>query len=410
MERNFENFLSAYEDYTEDSFVPPQFNTWCGITAISAALERKVWLPWTDTFSYYPNMFVLLVAKPGVGKSTALNKAVGLLQDMNSATNSLHLVPSQITEAKFIETMGQQTSFQYGTRVINQSSGFYFASEASNSLRNIYGDFLACLTDFYDCPTHWEKATLKDDKITLRNVCLNLIAGSTFEYLSRLISAEQVMGGFASRLVYVVHDTKMVRDQDFQAGMTAERKAKRAQYRKLLVEDLTRIHKMVGPFTGTPEFGKAWKDWFYDFEDARQDLPSEKLQSLMARVNTNAMKLSMVVSAAESSSRVLEQRHWDQAMQILQPIIDTLPGIFREARAGNTETQDGLTQAVINLMTHGAKPLMHLKAKLGIAGFQPHRIDSTIDFMMKTGALERTGTPHPSGVVVKLAVNPNDHL
>ena len=228
--RNFPDWLDAYAQYSNDNFVPPQFNQWSGLSVVAGALERKVWLPWNDTFSYYPNIFVLMVSLPGAGKSTALNKAIGILQDMNARTSSLNIIPSQVTEAKFIDLMSAQTVFEYGTQMIYQSAGYYFASEASNSLKNVFGDFIACLTDFYDCPPFWEKATKKDDKITLRNVSLNLLAGSTFDYLSKLVTDDNIMGGFASRLIYVVHREKLVRKQKFQLGgtnsdVTGERKA-----------------------------------------------------------------------------------------------------------------------------------------------------------------------------------------
>src|SRR5690606_11504383 len=126
MSRHFDNFLDAYLEYANDDFVPEKFNLWSGLSAIAGALERKVWLPWGDTFSYYPNIFVLLVALPGVGKSTALNKAIGLLQEMNLKDNRLKLIPSQVTEAKFIEMMGFSNPFHIGTQIYNQSSGFYW--------------------------------------------------------------------------------------------------------------------------------------------------------------------------------------------------------------------------------------------------------------------------------------------
>lgn len=409
MSRNFENFLEAYEQYSNDSFTPPQFNTWCGLSIIAGALERKVWLPWNDTFSYYPNIYVLLVALPGVGKSTALNKAVGLLQEMNQERNEVHLIPSQVTEAKFIELMGNKTVFQNGQKVHRQSAGYYFASEASNSLRNIYGDFIACLTDFYDCPTHWEKATLKDNKITLQNVCLNLIAGSTFEYLSKLVTAEQVMGGFASRLIYIVHNERDIRDQEFQAGASEEEKAARKQVRKMLVQDLKAIHKMVGPFTGSPEYGAAWKEWYSKFQREMREIQSEKLQSLMARVNTNVMKLSMLISAAESDDRILKLSHFEKTLDILKGPIADIPGIFREARSGNTETQDGLTQAIIKHVTKKELTVTALKKLLIVGGFPTYKIDSTINFMMTQGILAKSGITGTE-VRLKLTVNADNYL
>lgn len=411
MKRNFENWLEAYRTYAKDGFTPEQFNQWSGLSVIAGALERKVWIPWSDTFSYYPNIFVLMVSLPGAGKSTAYNKAMGLLQAMNEREGKLNLIPSQVTEAKFVELMGNATPFDIGTRTHFQSSGFYGASEASNSLKNIYGDFIACLTDFYDCPPFWEKATKKDDRLTLRNVCLNLLAGSTFDYLGKLVTDENIMGGFASRLIYVVHREKLVRNQKFQLGGTnAGEDTARLEYRKALIEDLAQIHKMVGPFSADKEFGQAWEQWYPVFEEKRQSNPSEKMQSLLVRTNTNVLKLSMLFSAARSNDRILTIEDWDNALTAIEPIEAEIPHIFREAKATDTKSQDGLNQAIFKeFMIRPEQSLPDLKTKLLYAGFDPRMIDNTVKQMTAQHQLKTTAVSG-RGVTVKLMANPNHHL
>lgn len=414
MNRNFDSFIDAYLHYANDDFVPEKFNLWCGLSIVAASLERKVWLPWSDTFSYYPNIYVLLVAMPGIGKSTALNKAIGLLQEMNEETKKLKLIPSQVTEAKFIEIMGHTSPFEIGTRIHQQSSGYYWASEASNSLRNIYGDFIACLTDFYDCPPYWEKATLKDDKITLRNVALNLIAGSTFEYLGKLVTSDNIMGGFASRLFYVVQREKVIRDQKFQLGAkTAEQRQARGIFRNKLIEDLKQIHSLSGPFTADAEFGAAWEAWYPKFETSRQEIESERLQSLIVRTNGNALKLAMLFSAAESNDMVLRARHWERAIALVEDMNQEIPMIFREAQANSSaENQGGLNQAIFKYLSdcEGAIGLTELKRQIALMTHSPpHKVDSTINYLLANRAIN-TVAASGNDIMVKLAVNPNNYL
>lgn len=384
-----------------------EFHTWAGLSAIAGALERKVWLPWSDTFSYYPNIFVLLVSLPGVGKSTALNKAVGLLTELHSREGKLNIIPSQVTEAKFIELMGNAVPFEQGTKIHYQSAGYYWASEASNSLKAVYGDLLPCLTDFYDCPQFWEKATKKDDKLTLRNVCLNLLAGSTFDYLGKMVTDENIMGGFASRLIYVVHRDKLTRNQQFQLGGADDSKA-RSEYRRALIEDLSQIHNMIGAFTATREFGRAWEEWYPRFEARRQDIQSEKLQSLLVRTNTNAIKCAMLFSAAESNDRELRIEHWDHAITLLEPIEAALPGIFQQTRAQDTKSQGGINAAIeVQFLTKEAISMSELRRNMGEGNFDPRAITNTIEFMLSTGKLYSVGA-HGSDMVVKLLSNSND--
>jgi len=410
--RNFPNWIDAYLAYAKDGFVPEQFNLWSALSVVAGSLERRVWLPWSDTFAYYPNIFVLLVSLPGAGKSTALNKAMDIFQEMNERNgNAVNILPSQVTEAKFIEMMGNAIPFEYGTKIINQSAGFYWASEASNSLKNIYGDFISCLTDFYDCPNKWEKATKKDDKVTLRNVCLNLFAGSTFDYLGKLVTDDNIMGGFASRLIYVVHREKLVRAQKFQLGGTgSDPSGARAGYRNALIQDLSQIYKMVGPFSASKEFGQAWEQWYPKYEEERQSNPSEKMQSLLVRTNTNVLKVAMLFSAARSDERVLRLEDWDAAMTVVEPIGAEIPNIFREAKSSDTKSQDGLNQAIFKeLLRSGEVLLPDLKTKLMFAGFDPRSIENCLKMMEANGAFKQSSVS-AAGIKVKLVGNPNHHL
>lgn len=417
--RKFSNFLDAYLPYADDRFVPPQFNEWAALSVVAGALERRVWLPWNDTFSFYPNIYVLCVSKPGVGKSVALNKAVDLLREMNRKAMTLNIMPTQVTEAKFIELMGHGRSFVDRSIAgkeftVFQNSGYFFASEASNSLRNIFGEFIACLTDFYDCPEFWERATKKDGKkIVLKNVCMNILAGSTFDYLGKLVSDENIQGGFASRLLYVVHSDKMIRDQKFQSGTNVEDAALRKEYRAALVHDLGLINQMTGPMHADAEFGAAWEEWYPRSEKVRQEYESEKLQSILARTNTNVLKVSMLLSAAESGDRMLRLRHWHKAVELVEKVNSHIPEIFMQAKANQAPGRggNGLTAAIILALRGQQNPTQEsVRSRLVIAGHASHLIDSTIQAMLNQGALRTGSAVAGHGVTLIVNGNANDHF
>lgn len=415
MKRHFPNWLEAFEQYSNDDFVPPQFNTWTGLSCIAGALERKVWMPFSETRSEYPNIFVLLVSLPGVGKSTALNRGIGLLQEVVQRGGNMNILPSQITQAKFIELMGEQAPFEYGTKVINQCAGYYFASEASNELTNVYGDFIACLTSFYDCPMVWEKATVKDGKTSLRNVCLNLLAGSTFDYLGKLVTDENIMGGFASRLIYVVQRDKVIREAKFRLASeptaeSIERTKERLEFRKKLVDDLIQINRMIGPFSADPGYAASWEKWYPEFQEKQQNNPSEKMQSLLVRTNTNIFKVSMLLSAAESDDKVLKQHHWEKALALAETNARELPAIFRQAKANDTLSQAGLNQAIFSAFDQTKQMTIEsLKVKLMLKGFKPHEIEATVRQLEKGGQFKDVSIGS-AGRAVKLITNPDQNF
>jgi len=417
--RNFDNWLTAFCEYADDGFLPPQFNLWAGLSVIAGALERRVWLPWSDTYSFFPNIYVLLVSMPGDGKSVALGKATGLLQEVNRRTSTLNMIPSQVTEAKFIELMGHGRTFteRRGDREIihRQNAGYYWASEASNSLKNIFGDFIACLTDFYDCPPTWERATKKDGKkIQLTNVCMNLIAGSTFDYLGKLVNDENIMGGFASRLIYVVSKNKEVKAQAFQLGQTPEMQAERKVYREALIADLTEISKLVGVMTAAPEFARAWETWYPIFETKRRAMESEKTQSILARANTNILKVAMLLSAAESDSRVLTLEHWHRAHDMVMAIQEETPSLFQQVRAnGTSKSPTQVTSALLLIMKkYPGISIESAKAKAVLDGHNPLIVDKTAQALItdKVVGMGNVVAGQGGGIETKVFKKADDYL
>ena len=141
MARIFPNWLTAYAEYCDDcGFTPPQFTQWTGLSVLAGAVERKLWLPWSDTYAYYPNLYVMLVSMPADGKSVCIARAAGLLGELNSKTGMLNILPNQMTEAMFIEMMSMGhsfTEFRNNKEIQHlQNAGYFYASEAKNSLKN----------------------------------------------------------------------------------------------------------------------------------------------------------------------------------------------------------------------------------------------------------------------------------
>lgn len=418
MARRFPNFLAAYCDYSEDGFCPPQFAEWSALSIIAGALERKTWIPWSDTYSFYPNIYVLLVSRPGQGKSVSLSKAVDLLKDVSRKTGTLNILPSQVTEAKFIELMGHGRSFidtSAGKELtVFQNAGYYYASEASNSLRNIFGDFIACLTDFYDCPPYWERATKKDGrKISLKNVCMNMLAGSTFDYLGKLVSDENIQGGFASRLLYVVQKESTVKEQKYASGQDAEIKKLRETYRAALTEDLTAISNISGPMVATPEYGAAWEKWYPEHQRHVQAFKSEKLQSILARTNTNVLKVSMLLSAAESDSRILDLRHFERAVELVEAVNVKIPDIFLEAKSAQGTRSGGnvLASVIISMIKRDPNATVEgISAAAVIAGHGHLAVTHTINALLSNKALATGAAVAGAGVRLIIKGDTNDYL
>jgi hypothetical protein len=102
IKRQLGSWLAGYEEFTED-FEPPRiFNRWVGLLTLAAATQRRVWLEDANN-AIYPNLFVVLVASSGVGKTSAMREALPFIE---AALGSKHISPSKITAAQFAKQFG----------------------------------------------------------------------------------------------------------------------------------------------------------------------------------------------------------------------------------------------------------------------------------------------------------------
>jgi len=413
-QRNYPNFLNAYLQLHMDQFVPAKFHYWAGVSIVAAVLERKVWLPWSQTVTYYPNIYTLLVGRPAIGKSTAVDPAMEFIRDMNvNGGGDMKFIPAQITEAMLLEIMSGNKKFQYRGKEMSHSSGYYCTSEANADLKDIYGDFVATITALYDCRKYWDKATKKDGFITVQNGCFNLLAACTFDYLGKVLGENKngistIHGGFASRLMYITQKDVFIRQSPWQnRGILKSN----AIDRNKLLEDLRSIHKLVGEFRGEAWFQDNWETCFIATDERRQKLPSEKLQALLARRSPNIMKLCMILSAAESDDLILKKHHWEMADSMLNEMESNLPALLRESKSKDVETKQGLLSSVFSALLKNNRRMRFnsLRRQVLVEGHNLRDLSAIIETFTEDNDMLKI---HHSdnGMTLELIGNPDNYI
>lgn len=404
MRRNFPDFMTAYFEYAKDGFCPDIFHQWTGISILAAALERKVWIPHEKGRQTFPNIYVFLISNPGMGKSSSMDIGVrSILGGVAHSEGPINFLPNQSTEAAFYQQMAHYRYFWAGEQKIPHSSGFLYLSEASNSLKEIVGggSITASLTEFYDCPAVWAKKTVGAGELKILNLCCNALVGCTFDHLKDLIPTKNIMGGFASRLLYVVHDELTVRNPQWT-------EAKQDPHlRAALIEDLQEIHNLTGPFTVAPSFREAWRTWFPINDREVQNMKSSKMQALLARRSTNLMKLSMLCSISESSSMILTDAHWERALGLMSIVEAKLGRVLTTAYDKND--QASMTGMILQFIdTHEDASFGSTRRFMLGLGVESWKIDSTLGMLEKAGLISiglRNGVPN-----YKVLVDPKDHI
>jgi hypothetical protein len=395
-------------DYASDNYCPRDFHFWTGISIIAAALERKIALKQANII-HYPNLYILLVSYPAVGKSTAMDRGVDILEDVKKLYDpGFRIIPNQVTEASFIDLMKHPEVKMIANRAeIVHTSGFFYASEASSSaLQNTHGDFNASLTAMYDCPKFFRKK-IKGEKfeVEIVNACMNLLAGTTFDFLKNVVDEKSVMGGFASRLLYVVSKDRVIRETQYDYI-----RPENDNLRQKLLEDIAQIHDLGGFIKPTDSFKKAVERAQPEFDRYLRDLGSPRMESLMARKLTNTIKLSMILSVAESNSLVVDERHFLAAAKLIDDVSKDNALVVSSALMSNKASQDAFTTFVLQSMGYAGAVRNMADFRIAFLKFggDVSRFTATMDMLVAARAIDIF--VDGSETYVKLLTDPNINL
>ena len=406
MGRNFPSFLDAYFEFSRDYFCPDLFHKWIGFSVLAAALERKVSLK-QGMIHHVPNIYVMLVSHPAVGKSTAIERGCDLLEEMKTQHNAnFRIIPNQVTEPALLDLMKivEYYPIAEGRIQLPHSSGFFYASEASASaLQNTCGDFVATMTAFYDCPKFFRKK-LKNEQhmVEIQNACMNLLAGSTFDYLKNLVNEQSVMGGFASRLLYIISKDRIVRETKWNARENEDTVTK-----KKLIEDLAHINKLSGPFTVNRGFMEAFEKWQPDFDRYLISLNSPRMESIMSRKGTNLIKIAMLVSVSESDALDLTEYHFDRTAKIIDEATADNAFILSQAMINDKNSQAGMTQAIMQVLVKagGVSSSARIKSIIFSHGGSVAMFKETLEYMYSAGLIANISDDR-----IKLLADPKCYL
>jgi hypothetical protein len=163
----------------------------------------------------------------------------------------------------------------------------------------------------YDNPAFWDYTTIGRGKNVCNNVCINLLGGSTVEWMKSSLPEDSMGGGFFSRLIPVYRleaGRKIPHPEDvLYAGS--------GLIRDNLINDLKAIADLQGPFTWTPKAKVMFSDWYMDYNFPEREAP--QLRGYYGRKGDTLIKLSMICSASHESSKRITERDFEFAKNLL---------------------------------------------------------------------------------------------
>lgn len=347
MARNFDDWLTAFIDYAKFGEAPKRMYFWAGVSAIAGALRRKVWID-QAYFRWYPNMYIVFVAPPGVvSKTTTVSTAISLLRKVPG----IKFGPDVVTWQSLVKSFAEASElFQVGDEFHTMSSLTLESGEFGNLLNPQDRDMVDLLVSLWDGKQgNFIKETKTSGNDSIENPWINLIACTTPAWIAGNFPDYMIGGGFTSRCVFVYADAK----ERYVAYPARHVPADMHQTADRLVQDLEDIAiNCVGQYHLTHEAMDWGEEWYRKHYSTKPvTLSDERFGGYLARKQTLMHKLAMIVAASSSNHMEITSEHLSIASTMLTDLEPDMAMVF--SKIGKTDVSNHADRLVHFLETNG---------------------------------------------------------
>jgi hypothetical protein len=326
------SFLRDYLEYSTGNEAPEMFHVWGGYVALSAAISRRVWLPFEDT-EIFPNLYVMFVGPAGNGKTWAMRKVKRVLVELPDIpiSGSVETPPglwrfmngNQRSDPPIESPVAFPTRWPDGhLREVHPMT--IIANEFINFISVDDKGWINALNDIYDEDIYRYRTKNQGEDI-LVGPYIVLLGALTNEVASDLQKAHIISTGLARRTLFQYGERQWDNPHPKPTFDEHQRAA-----RDRCIKHLRRLQKVGGAFYWSEEVNEWWNEWYcaYLVEVPKQP---PAIQSWYASKSIQVLKLAMLTCLSEDLQLRLEVPHFECALAYLAEMERDLFRIFGSA-------------------------------------------------------------------------------
>lgn len=431
---NFER----WQVYTSGLSSPQNFIDWSFRYLIAASLQRRVWIE-SGEQKLFPNLYMPLVGKPGIGKGNIIRYVNNILshhklKDTNVKTDGLSteekavmsdivsadkqlssektnvgsnteeplLIPiasDAVTYEALIQCMARsyrrinykEYSEKHGREIMKvhgHSSLAFCLEEMASLFRKNTESMVNFLIQAYDCGDKYEYRTKTAGIDRVLRMCLNFFAGTTPDFMQEVFDDRLLSQGFSSRSFFI-YASKNRKHQFFIPPVTKEQEDAREAIKAHVLE----LTKLYGPVIVDQETRTWLEEWWCDYQENPQKRASQsnKMEAYYARKNIHVMKVAMAIHFGESTSMQIPRSCFEQAMHELHEEEKTMH-LALSFTGSNPLAK--LSQKVLELLRGNNRIYKDLLIECFSLGSQ-RDLDEVLEYLAKTGQIESIVTKDP---------------
>lgn len=316
--------------YTEGIMAPEIFRLWTAITTVAGSLERRVWIE-TSAGLVYPNIFTLLVAPPGVGKSAAISRGAEFWRK----TKKLHVSPDSLTKASLMDTLGKsarQIVLEGGRGLYDYHSLQIAAPELGVFLSAYDLEFLSALNHIYDNPPSYrEERRTGGRSLDIQKPQCTILAGTQPGFMASIMPEEAWSMGTTSRMVMVYAGQAPEVDLFDAVGPES-----RPDIERELAKAMANFVGLFGKFMWDKPASNELIRWH---KSKCEPVPlHSRLQHYNPRRMLHVLKLCQISAASRGEGLVIRLSDVERAIGWLLHAETLMPDVFRHM-AGKSDGQ-----------------------------------------------------------------------
>lgn len=291
------DFITSYLAIGEGTEVPVFLTRWCAVAGLGAWLQRDFVFQ-HGQFEINPNLYSIIIGKPGCRKSTAIKSISKLLRDAGYDS----FAADKTTKEKFLLDMAK-ADFTSDGDVLELDMGdvdetgstpvFIAADELNDFFGNNNLEFVSLLGSLWDYSGVYKSRVKHGKSIKIPNPTISLLGGNTPTGFNAAFPPEALGQGFFSRVILIFGE---------ESGKKITfPKEPPASLRTSLIQQLLEIKaKCCGVATFTPE-GEKLVDRIYREWERLDDV---RFDAYANRRLTHLLKLCLIFAASRCSTEI----------------------------------------------------------------------------------------------------------